>query len=198
MGIEHCFRDGQPEPRPARSAATAPIAARESHEDPVEILRIDARSGVSNRDYRVGAVPAQSQLDLALAVGMFDGVLDHGVQRGRETVGIAFDFSLLDLPQPPFARGGHPASVGVDDDRLEVDDCLPQEVRVLRGRQHQESVDQSAQPQKLICDHPRVRPEGRVGSLTLDQLGMPQGDGDGCRKLVGGILEELATALEEP
>src|SRR3954468_4379726 len=77
----------EPEPGALRAAAGLPAGAR--LEDPVALVRVDARAVVGDGDHRTGAVPAE--LDAHGRLPVADGIVEHRLDDALEQVGLDGD-----------------------------------------------------------------------------------------------------------
>ena len=112
-----------------------PRRAGEPLEDACHVLGGDAGSGVGDHDGDPPVTARERDRDGVVRPGVFDGVLDDGIERELEPVGVGPRHRLVELPQHPPARHGGPPVRQVHDEGNQVERREAQEVGALQRRQ---------------------------------------------------------------
>ena len=136
--------DGQAEPDPARRTGAGRIGAGKAIKDPAQRLIRDAAALILDLDHHPAhAVGAGSQLDSRRGQRVLDGVLEQGIERRAQPLGVRDQLTGNELPQPPAPRRDlSPAHEYVLEQRIELDGSGLDEARVVGvGQQQQASQD---------------------------------------------------------
>ena len=86
-------------------AKAAGVGTTEAFEDPVEVLRRDAVTGIGDADLD-SMIPPNRQLDPVFDRGVLHRVFNQSIDRQRQPVGIGIDHRLIGGAQPPMPRRG--------------------------------------------------------------------------------------------
>ena len=197
-----------PRRSPARSASprpNPPVCRLRPGSDRANRSKIRSRSAAAipvpvSRIQITASVPRRStpNLDRVRLIGMLHRVLDHGVERDREPVGVARAPTTSSVEHRTHRRGvaAHRWTASTTSWSTPTGTAV-RHLEILRARQEQETVGEPAQPHQLVGDHRGVLRDGGIGRLPLDQLGVAERHRDRRAELVGGVLDEAALALEE-
>jgi hypothetical protein len=108
------------------------VCSREAFEDPRESIVRDADARVAHLDDYLAAESARGQLDLVAGLAVLDSVLEQGVERDPQLLGVRADGADGEVPQEPAPwRDFRPAHEDVLEKGVELDLVVLEEVGLI-------------------------------------------------------------------
>ena len=197
MGIDDRFHDRQSEAEAARMPAAPRIGPREPVEDVIQVGGRDPRPGVADRDDGPGTTAADRHLDRVRFRVWFTAFSIRASSATSRRSASAVTVASSVTSQKPTPRRRRPATNSVDHDRLHVDRLGMEELGVLSSGEEEEAVGEATQAHQLVGDDGGILGERRVFRAPLDQLRMPEGDGDRRPQFVRRVLHEPPLSFEQ-
>jgi hypothetical protein len=197
VGLHDGLDDREAQAGAAPVAAAAVVEPGEALEDRRQPIGRHAAARVDHGDRDLVAPPLAGEPDLISRTGVLDRVLDQRIQREPQSIEIPDHRRRLGRLQPPAPINRSPALQRVRQELVNVDRRPGQEVRILAGGEQQQPVGEAAQPEQLVHDDPGVLGQLGIAAAPPDQLGVTERHRDRRAQLVGGVLDELALALEQ-